>query len=187
MKTEIYLRIRAVWPDSLLSARGTLRLWLFKERPAKFQISLRACAGWLETSLGPHVGWYILLSWEHNGDSRHIWIINIILNLFSADNGLLMETFGNTEYRPTNNNWCQFQSLVNLLYWDWDLQTFEPCNEKNKTKKKKKKKKQLKMCQDDTDAPTQDHLHLHAGILQKIAIRWQIPRPHRKWSSFFSI
>ena len=52
-----------------------------------------------------------------------------------------------------------------------------------------KKKKQLEMCQDDTDAPTQGHPHPHADILQKknSQKRWQIPRPHLKWPSFFSL
>ena len=54
-KTQISLRIRAVWSQSSLSARSNLHPWLSIMRPMKILIRLRECAGWSESSLGAHV------------------------------------------------------------------------------------------------------------------------------------
>ena len=72
-KTQISLRIRAVWSESSLSEwRNFAPLAIQKISPVKILIRPRECAGWSESSLGAHFWGYV---------AAQIWICLLKQNL----------------------------------------------------------------------------------------------------------
>ena len=75
-KTQISLRIRAVWSESSLPAWRNFASSLSKMHPWKILVTLYDCASWSESSLGAHVRRYLF--W-HRGLIHHPETNNYLL------------------------------------------------------------------------------------------------------------
>ena len=78
-KTQITLRIRAVWSVFVVRMKKRCIPWLSIMRPVKILIRLRECAGWSESSLGAPIWRYI--SWRC-GSNHYAQYANVFCCFF---------------------------------------------------------------------------------------------------------